>query len=135
MKALMVLAALFAGACGGPASEPAPTEVVVWHSLGSWSGRGNAQTESFLGLTGSLRFHWKTTTDAPGSPGSFRLVLASAISGRELLAPVDELGAGEGTAYVAEDPRVFHMLVESTDVDWTFTVEEASFGTQSTARP
>ena len=49
--------------------------------------------------------------------------------------PVDETGPGEGTAYVADDPRVFHILVESSNLDWSFTVEEAVFGTQAgTAR-
>ena len=42
--------------------------------------------------------------------------------------PVDETGPGEGTAYVADDPRVFHILVESSNLDWSFTVEEAVFG-------
>jgi hypothetical protein len=34
-----------------------------------------------------------------------------------------------------DDPRVFHILVESSNLDWSFTVEEAVFGTQAgTAR-
>jgi hypothetical protein len=41
---------------------------------------------------------------------------------------VDEKGLGEGTAYTAEDPRVFYVLVESANLDWSFTVEEALFG-------
>jgi hypothetical protein len=49
--------------------------------------------------------------------------------------PVNQTGPGEGTAYVADDPRVFHILVESSNLDWSFTVEEAVFGTQAgTAR-
>jgi hypothetical protein len=32
---------------------------------------------------------------------------------------------------VADDPRVFHVLVESSNVDWSFTVEEAVFGKPS----
>ena len=63
--------------------------------------------------------------------GTFRLILQSAISGRDLQEPVDEQGIGEGTVYVAEVPHVFYALVESANVDWSFTVEEAVFGTQA----
>jgi hypothetical protein len=129
--ALPVAAALLASACGTPPAKRASKEVVIWKSLGAWSGRGNAQTESFLGLTGSLRMHWQTKNEAPKGTGTFRLILQSAISGRALQETVDEKGLGEGTAYVAEDPRVFYLLVESANLDWSFTVEEALFGSQA----
>ena len=126
---LVVAAITLMGGCGAPPPEPARKEVVVWKQLGSWSGRGNAQTESFVGLTGSLRMRWRTTQGDPKGPGRFKLILQSAISGRALQEPVDEEGPGEGTAYAADDPRVFHILVESANLDWSFTVEEAAFGT------
>jgi hypothetical protein len=129
--AVPVAAALFASACGAAPPKRVPKEVVIWKNLGAWSGRGNAQTESFLGLTGALRMHWQTKNEAPGGTGTFRLILQSAISGRALQETVDEKGVGEGTAYVAEDPRVFYMLVESANLDWSFTVEEALFGSQA----
>jgi hypothetical protein len=121
--------AILTSACGSPPPKPPAEEVVVWKQLGSWSGRGNAQTESFVGLTGSLRFHWRTTHESPKARGRFKLILQSAVSGRALQEPVDQEGPGEGTAYAADDPRVFHVLVESADLDWSFTVEEAAFGT------
>jgi len=127
--ALAVAFALVATGCGEPQPRPAPREVVVWKQLGSWSGRGNVQTESFVGLTGSLRFRWKTTHEDPKGQGRFKLILHSAISGRDLQEPVDEEGIGEGTAYAADDPRVFHVSVVSANLDWSFTVEEAAFGT------
>ena len=129
--ALAVASATLMGACGAPLPEPARKEVVMWKQLGSWSGRGNAQTESFVGLTGSLRLRWRTTHEDPKGQGRFKLILQSAISGRALQEPVDEEGPGEGTAYAADDPRVFHILVESANLDWSFTVEEAAFGTVS----
>jgi hypothetical protein len=116
-------------ACGTPSAEPAQKEVVVWKKLGEWSGNGNLQTESFIGLTGALRMHWRTENEAPAGAGTFKLILQSAISGRALQETVDETGTGEGTAYVAEDPRAFYMSVESSGVDWWVTVEEAVFGT------
>ena len=130
---LGLVAAVFAAStCGAPAPKQAPqNELVVWKQLGKWSGRGNAQTESFLGLTGALRMHWQTKNESPKGTGTFRLVLQSAISGRDLQNTVDEKGVGEGTAYVADDPRVFQMSVESANVDWSFTVEEAMFGSET----
>jgi hypothetical protein len=128
---LPVAAAMLVSACGAPPSRSAPKEIVIWKNLGAWSGHGNAQTESFLGLTGALRMHWQTTNEAPKGTGTFRLILQSAVSGRALQDAVDEKGIGEGTAYVAEDPRVFYASVESENLDWSFTVEEALFGSQA----
>jgi len=122
---------LLTSACETPPPPPPPKEVVVWKSLGEWSGRGNAQTESFIGLTGALRMHWRTKNEAPKGAGTFKLILQSAISGRDLQQPVDEKGLGEGTAYTAEDPRAFQITVQSANLDWTFTVEEAFFGSQA----
>jgi hypothetical protein len=126
--AVPLAAVLLTSACGAPSAEPVQKEVVVWKNLGEWSGRGNAQTESFIGLTGALRMHWRTKYEAPAGAGTFRLILASAISGRALQETVNEQGAGAGTAYAAEDPRAYYILVESANLDWSFTVEEALFG-------
>jgi len=129
--ALVVAAALVATGCGTAPREPALKETVVWKQLGKWSGHGDAQTESFVGLTGSLRFSWRASNQDPKRRGRFKLILHSAISGRELQSPVDQDGPGEGTAYAADDPRVFYATVESADLDWSFTVEEAAFATAS----
>ena len=126
--AFLAVALLGASCAAPPPPKPPPEQVLAWKQLGEWSGRGNAQTESFLGLTGALRVHWRTKNEKPAGAGTLRLVLQSAISGRDLNETVNQTGPGEGTVYVAEDPRVFHMLVESADLDWTFTVEEAVFG-------
>jgi hypothetical protein len=126
--AIPVAAALLASVCGAPAPKPVEKEVVIWKNLGDWSGRGNLQTESFVGLTGALRMHWRTKNEDPKGAGTFRVILHSAISGRALQESVDAKGPGEGTVYAAEDPRVFYITVESVNLDWSFTVEEALFG-------
>ena len=125
-----LLAALLIAACGAPSAKPVPEEVVGWKNLGEWSGHGNAQTESFVGLTGALRMRWRTNNETPQGTGTFRLILQSAISGRDLQETVDEKGPGEGTAYAAEDPRAFQITVDSKNLDWSFTVEEAIFGSR-----
>ena len=132
----VVLASIVAGALGGSACGPRPDRsphsepTVVWRQLGSWSGRGSLQTESFTSETGTLRVRWEATT--PASPsgvapvaGLLRLDAHSAISGRLLQQVVDQAGAGRGTGYVQQDPHVFYVVVESTQLDWQFTVEEA----------
>lgn len=126
--AVLVATALLTSVCGAPPPKPVQKEVVIWKNLGEWSGRGNAQTESFIGLTGALRMHWRTKNESPKGAGTFRLILQSAISGRTLQEIVDEKGLGQGTVYAADDPRMFYMSVESANLDWSFTVEEALFG-------
>lgn len=81
--------------------------------------------ESFAGdRTGSLRISWKTASIAAGAPGHFRLSVHSAISGRVLAVAVDRESPGSGVAYVSEEARMFYSVVESTGLDWSFTVEE-----------
>jgi hypothetical protein len=127
----VVAAALASGACGpraNPKPEASAARGVAWRPLGSWSGRGNLQTESFTSETGALRMRWETKIDkaeAPPAAGVFRLNAHSAISGRLLQLVVEQAGAGSGVGYVQQDPRVFYVVVESNQLSWTFTVEEA----------
>src|SRR3954470_9343589 len=128
----LLLAALAAATAGGsregadrPSKPAAPT--VAWHQLGKWSGRGNLQTESFTSDTGTLRVRWETTAETPdgvSTGGAFRLTAHSAISGRPLQEVVDQTGVGSGIGYVQQDPHVFYVVVDSSDMNWTFTVEE-----------
>lgn len=125
------LAALAAGGCGARADQPPkPAErTIAWHPLGSWSGRGNRQTESFTSDTGTLRIRWETTPQpgdaASAAQGAFRITAHSAISGRPLQEVVDHAGVGSGVGYVQQDPHVFYVVVDSSHVNWKFTVEEA----------
>lgn len=96
----------------------------MWHSLGSWSGRGVSQTESFTSDTGALRVRWTTKNPPAPGGGAFELTINSAISGRPLAVAVEQQGAGGATAYVTEDPRVFFAVVNSAELDWSFTIEE-----------
>jgi hypothetical protein len=115
--------------CRGPAPKPAPvSSQIIWRSVGSWSGRGDSQTASFSSDSGALRIRWQTTSGSAAVDGSFRLTARSAISGRELEQAVDQRGPGNGTAYVSQDPHVFYMSIESSGLDWTFSVEEGITG-------
>jgi hypothetical protein len=98
--------------------------MTVWRSLGSWSGHGLMQTEGFIG-NGALRVIWETRNEAAPNTGTFGVTVHSGVSGRPLVQAVEHRGVGRGTAYVSEDPRDFYLLVESSNLDWAVTVEEA----------
>jgi hypothetical protein len=128
--ALLAAIALTGGSCTQqPPSRAREREVVAWRALGSWSGRGSRQTESFAFESGTLRVRWRTQNEAPAAAGTFRLILHSAVSGRELAVAADHRGAGDGESSIRETPRTAYMLVESEHIDWSFTVEEGVSGT------
>jgi len=106
-------------------TPPQRRSTLVWRPLGSWSGHGSMQTESFTSDTGALRVHWETTTTSAAPEAAFRLTAHSAISGRPLQQVVETAGAGSGIGYVQQDPHVFYMVVDAKDLNWKFTVEEA----------
>jgi hypothetical protein len=131
--AVIVIGALVGAACRGRAERAveAPQQVIAWKALGSWSGHGNRQTESFRSDTGALRVRWSATlvTRDPKVPAALRVTAHSAISGRLLEQVVDHHGDGNGVGYVNQDPHVFYLMVESDHLDWTLSVEEAVSGT------
>jgi hypothetical protein len=123
----LLLTAAAIGASDGRRAIPANAaarDVVVWRSIGRWSGRGNSQTESFTSDTGSLRVGWQTGHEVRPGDGTFRLTLHSAISGRPLAQAVDHRGVGADTSYLSEDPRVFYLVVDSAGLEWSFTIDE-----------
>src|SRR5437870_5646102 len=86
---IAAMAVLCAAACRGSEPKAAAAEVVAWRTIGSWSGRGNLQTESFTSDSGSLRVRWETRNESTRGAGTFRVTARSAISGRPLEVPVD----------------------------------------------
>ncbi len=108
----------------GCTQKPAATsrKETIWQKVNSWSGRDPVQTESWPSDSGAMRIRWQTSH--AGAGGSFQLTIHSAISGRPMQTVVDESGDGEGTAYFSDDPRVFFAVVDSKNLDWTFTIDE-----------
>jgi hypothetical protein len=43
---------------------------------------------------------------------------------RPIVVAVDEKGAGSGTAFVGDEPRMYFISIESQGLDWSLTVEE-----------
>jgi hypothetical protein len=101
---------------------------VGWRPIGSWSGRGDSQTDSFNIESTQWRIKWETKGAASPGAGSFHLVVHSAVSGRPISDAVKVQGNGHGVAYVTEDPRLYHLVIESGGLDWSLKVEEAVVG-------
>ncbi|HJZ73808.1 MAG TPA: hypothetical protein VKE51_18835 [Vicinamibacterales bacterium] len=127
--ALALVAAAFAVSAAGCRKEEVAAAKsqpqMIWRTVGSWSGHGNRQTESFTSDSGALRVKWETmSAGTSATSGGFRLTAHSAISGRVLQQVVEVQGTGSGVDYVSQDPHVFYMSVESAGLDWKFSVEE-----------
>lgn len=126
-RAVIVAALMFTGCRPGPKASVQQT-LVGWQPVGSFSGHGNSQTESFNIETGQWRIKWATTNEKPAGAGTFRVTVHSAVSGRPMGVAVEHRGVGHGTAYVNEDPRLYHLVIESSNVDWSVAMEEAVVG-------
>jgi hypothetical protein len=96
-----------------------------WRILGTWAGRGSTQTPSFDVATGALRLRWQTRNESQQGAGTFRVSLHSAISGRWLQTLADVRGTGGDAVHFADEPRLSYLVIESENVDWTATLEEA----------
>jgi len=121
----LVVVALATIGCGSGGTAIDKPATVDWKRVGSWSGRGNRQTESFTSDTGAFRAHWETTNEAPSGGGRLKVVFHSGDSGRDIVDAVDARGVGRGTEEVAGDrPRWYFLTIDSANVDWTVTVEE-----------
>jgi hypothetical protein len=122
---------LAAGVAGGCKSTPRPEShhsQIGWRPIGKWSGRGDTQTESFNIESTQWRIKWETKGAASPGLGSFHVVVHSAVSGRPIQEAVEHRGNGRGIAYVTEDPRLYHLVIDSGGVDWSIAVEEAVVG-------
>ena len=125
MRAFAAVTILFVtfGCDAAPPSSPRPTHVAVTRPLGTFSGRGD-QTIGVVSESGWLRVTWETRNEAPPGTGTFRLALHSGVSGRPIELITDERGPGKGTHEVTDDPRPYNLMVESANLDWSFSVEE-----------
>jgi hypothetical protein len=96
---------------------------VGWRPVASFTGRASEQTESFNIESGEWRIKWNATGSGP-----FRVTVHSAVSGRPLLVAVDRVGPARGIAYVNEDPRLYHLVIDAAGGDWSLVIEEAVVG-------
>ena len=114
---------LLLASCSQPPPKPAE-QTIIWERAGSWSGRGDVETNSFPSSSGYLRFTWETGNETKPGEGRFKLILGSSISGRLIMTVVDHKGAGRDVAYISEEARTFYIKVESANEEWKVTVDE-----------
>ena len=124
-RLVAVVAAVLSVACGSGYTAVQKPPAHEWKRVGSWSGRGDKQTESFTSDTGGFRVQWETKNETPPGAGRLKVVFRSGDSGREIIDAVDARGVGAGIENVAGDrPRWYFLTIESANVDWTVIVEE-----------
>lgn len=119
-----------------PPAEPEPkASAMGWRPIFSQSGYGTTQTETFDIGTGQWRIKWSATLDGEGAPvqrdspaTQLRIAVHSGVSGRFLAEALDHQGVGSGVAYVAEEPRMFFLAIDSAGLQWTLQVEEGLLG-------
>jgi hypothetical protein len=116
--------ALLLPGCERPATTAAKPAGIGWKAVGSWTGHGDLQTETFTSDSGGFRVLWQTRNEAPAGAGRLKVVFRSGDSGREIMDAVDVRGNGSGTAEVGDRPRWYYLTIESANVEWTVTVEE-----------
>jgi hypothetical protein len=133
-RSLKICGAVLLAAVTGCRAVPQAKMAMGWRPVVSFSGRGDDQTQSFDMDSGVWRIKWTASNeDAPGT-GSLLITVHSAVSGRPLAVAVDHKGIGKDIAYVSEEPRLFHLVIESAHVDWTASVEEAVTGEAAGSR-
>jgi hypothetical protein len=123
-----LLIALTFGACRQETKTGVRQTLIGWRPVGEFSGRGNSQTESFNIESGQWRIKWATTDERPAGAGTFEVTVHSAVSGRPLGVPIEHKGIGRDTVYINEDPRLYHLVIESNNVAWSVAIEEAVVG-------
>jgi len=126
-------AAVVTLACGShsPSPPPGPKEIAVWKEVGSWSGTGNFQSESFTSDTGGFRVRWETKNERVPGAGRLKVVFRSGDSGRPIMEAVDVKGAGHDVEEVADNVRWYYLTIESANVDWSVSVDERLRGVKS----
>jgi hypothetical protein len=120
--ALALVATVALASCGSPSPAPQRERVTVARPAGSWQGSG-ATTIGFVSDTGRFRIRWQTSRESAPGAGTFRLTVHSAVSGRPLEVVADHRGEGSGEWDFADDPRPYNFMVESANVDWSFSVD------------
>ncbi|MDR1990669.1 MAG: hypothetical protein LBQ09_10625 [Acidobacteriaceae bacterium] len=117
---------VLAGCRQPPASRPPARaeQDVVWNTIGTWSGHGNAQLETFPIERLTWRVRWSTSHESPAGSGYLYVTANSGDSGRIMAELIDTEGVGSDVAYITELPHRYYLVVTSANLDWTLTAEE-----------
>ena len=127
LASVLLLAAGAAASCGSAPQAASKTQI-GWRPIDSWSGRGDTQTESFNIESTQWRIKWETKGAASPGVGASTWWCTARSAGALIAEAVEHQGDGHGIAYVTEDPRLYHLVIDSSGVDWSIEVEEAVAG-------
>lgn len=116
-------AALLLTSCR-PTTGSARRVVTASRPVGSWQGTGSKSVGDINSDTGRFHITWETRQEQPAGQGTFKLTLRSAVSGRPLQVLVDRRGAGRGEVDFADAGRIYDFLIESQNIEWSFSVVE-----------
>jgi hypothetical protein len=118
----VVVAAL--SSCTASTSESPHRVVTASRPVGSWQGTGTKLVGDINSDTGRFHITWETGREQPPGQGTFKLTVRSAVSGRPLQVVVDRRGEGKGEVDFADLGRIYDFLVESQNLEWSFSVTE-----------
>jgi hypothetical protein len=119
------LLVLLAAGCEQKPPPPQTPPEPVWKTVGTWSGHGNQQLETFPIERFTWRVRWDTRNESPPGSGTFHVTANSGDSGRILAEVADVHGVGSDTTYITEIPHRYYLVVTSSGIDWTLTAEES----------
>lgn len=126
VAAAIALAFLPFAACRADDQQPPPpAQIASWQRVATFSGRGDAQLETFPIGGWTWRVQWETRNESPPGSGAFKATAHSGDSGRQLAEIADVRGVDHDTTYVTELPHRYYLVVKAANVDWTMVVEEA----------
>lgn len=135
-RGVLLLLLTAAASCGQPERPSAPPAVTT-RPAGWWEGSGN-RTIGFVSETGRFRVTWDARADGASAPGPFRLTVNSAVSGRPIQVLADTEGESRGSTDVYDDPRPYNLMIESSGLAWTVSVDAIvveSGNTPASSRP
>ena len=101
--------------------------------VGSWQGRGNS-TIGVVSDTGRFHISWQARNAQPAGSGTFRLAVHSAVSGRPIQLITEQRGEGGGSADFSDDPRPYNLMIDSSNLDWSVSVDEVVVATRPAAK-
>ena len=122
--AVVIAIGLATPACRSDSSSSERHVVTASRPVGSWRGTGDQSVGDINSDTGRFHITWETRAETRPGAGTFKLTLRSAVSGRPLQVIVDHKGEGKGEADFADAGRIYDFLIDSHDVEWSFSVVE-----------
>jgi hypothetical protein len=128
-------AAMLVSSCRPSTDGSARKVITARRPVGSWQGAGSKSVGDINSDTGRFHITWETRGEQPAGQGTFKLTVRSAVSGRPLQVVVDHRGVGKGEVDFADAGRIYDFLVDSKNIEWSFSVIELYEAYEKSSRP